>query len=737
MNTDKEWIIRAPKETMDASDAVRQIAEELHLSRVTAQLLVNRDCTTVESAFNFLAKKEEMFHDPFALCDMEAAAETVLSAVEQEQKIAIYGDYDVDGVTSVSALYLYLSELGADVSYYIPCRLGEGYGMSEAAVRRLAEDGVQTIITVDTGVTAVHEARIAAELGVTLVITDHHECCGELPQAAAVVNPHRPDDSYPFKELAGVGVVFKLLCAIESLRAPDDTIGDCVRRICMAYMDLIAIGTIADVMPLCDENRLIVALGLRMIENSPREGVRALLDAAGSESKSSQTKKKITSSTIGFTVAPRLNAAGRIQDASIAVQLFLAQDAETADPLAHRLCDINRQRQNEENKIVDAAYARIDSACDLEKNPVIVLEDEHWHHGVIGIVSSRITDRYACPSILISFEPSGAEESAENRAPSPDDLGKGSGRSIKGLNLVDALSYCAPLLEKFGGHEMAAGLTIRRDKLDAFREKINEYARAQFAGGVPAPVIEVDCELTAQDLTIEQAEQLYALEPYGVSNPTPVFVIYSMCVNDISAVGAGKHLRLRLEKDGVTLTAMYFRHGYADIDIYPGDQVDVLFQLDVNEFQGNRSVQMIVRDIRLAEAIRVREDAEHEIYNAVCMCMTEERPLRRSWIALAVPERTDCAAVYTQLKREICLGHQVYSIRAMQHLLRGAGVTVTYTKLTLILAVFGELGILRVEEVDPVREVYQIGLNPNSAKTSLDRSLLLQRLRKCAESAED
>jgi len=456
--------------------------------------------------------------------------------------------------------------------------MGEGYGMSESAVRKLAEDGIQTIITVDTGITAVREAALVKELGITLVITDHHECCGDLPEAAAAVNPHRPDDTYPFKELAGVGVVFKLLCAVECLRCPEDPMGECVRRICTEYVDLVAVGTVADVMPLCDENRLIVALGLRLIENSPREGIRALLEASMNESKSTQ-KKKITSSLIGFTIAPRINAAGRIQDASMAVQLFLAQDAETARQLAYRLCDINRQRQNEENKIADAAYARIDAEVDTDENPVIVLEDDYWHHGVVGIVASRITERYGCPTILISFAPQNNSAEVENNTLTAQELGKGSGRSVKGMNLVDALSWCEDLLEKYGGHELAAGLTIRRENLPEFKKKINEYGRKCFADGIPDPSVEVDCELRASDFTMLQAEQLYALEPYGVSNPTPVFVTYSMKVEDIAAVGAGKHLRMRLSQDGVAITAMYFRHGLDDVDFYPGDCVDVLYNL--------------------------------------------------------------------------------------------------------------------------------------------------------------
>lgn len=726
---EKEWIIRVPHEEIVSSETAAEIAEELHLSLPTAQLLVLRGCETPDAAHDFLAKRTELFHDPFQIKDMREAGMTLMRAVDTGKKIAIYGDYDVDGVTSVCALYLYLRSMGANVSYYIPSRITEGYGVSEEAVRRLAADGVQVIVTVDTGVTAVAEIALAYELGMQVVVTDHHECGETLPSAEAVVNPHRADDENPFKDLAGVGVVFKLLCALEILRNPDAPVSHCVRRVCLKYADLIAIGTVADVMPVRDENRLIVAFGLKRIEDDPREGVRALLNAANSESKSAQ-KRRVTSSMIGFTLAPRINAAGRLGDAALAVQLFLSEDAESADSLARRLCDLNRQRQNEENRIADAAYARIDAEYDLTADPVVVLADEYWHHGVIGIVASRITERYGCPTVLISFE---RPESGDAPAMAqPDDLGKGSGRSVPGMNLYDALNACSDLLEKFGGHELAAGLTVRRDKLREFKERLNAYARTCFQEGLPAPTLEAECELTSEELTLEQAEELYALEPFGVANPVPVFVTYSMTIADITAVGAGKHIRFRMEKDGVSVTAMYFRHGLADIDAYPGERVDVMYQLDVNEFQGVRSLQMIVKDIRLAEDVRRKERAEHTLYAATLSCIQEEKPLAADTLPYVLPVRSDFAAVYSTLKREIKLGHEVYSIRALRHLLRASGIHIGYCKLKFILSVFGELRILNVEIPDEEREIYRFRLVNAQGKTSLDRSVLLQKLRACA-----
>lgn len=722
---DREWNIRASSDQLHADPIVRAVADALGILLPTAQLLVSRGCSTPEDARKFLMKQTEMFHDPFALKDMRKAAATLLTSVANGDKIAIYGDYDVDGVTSVCCLYLYFKALGADVSYYIPSRTGEGYGVSRTALEGLARDGVKTVVTVDTGVTAIDEAVYAEELGMTLVITDHHECSDRLPSACAVVNPHRPDDTYPFKELAGVGVVFKLLCAMEALSHPEDSLSVCVRRVAMQYADLVAVGTIADVMPIIDENRLIVALGLRIIESSPRAGMLALLHSVFNESKS-QSKKKITSSLVGFTIAPRINAAGRLRNASMAVELFLAEEADTAEQLAYRLCDVNRERQNEENKIVEQVFARIDSEHDFSRDPVVVLADESWHHGVIGIVSSRITERYGCPSILISFDSPDKDVSAE---PSPEDFGKGSGRSVKGMNLVEALSSCGNLLEKYGGHELAAGLTVRRENLEEFTRRINEYARKCFAKGLPKPVSYVDCELAAEDISLALAEELYGLEPYGTANPVPVFVTECARVADVCTVGAGKHIRFQLQIGDDLVTAMYFRHTLSDIDVYPGDEIDVMYNLDINEFQGRRSLQMILKDYRLSKRVASRENAEHNEYDFVCRCMENNQPIPADTADRVVPERSDFATVYSKLKHEICLGHEVYSIRALRHFLSGAGIHINYSKLKFILQILHEMRLLSVIEADPDREVYHLGYISTQGKVDLEKSTVMQKLR--------
>ena len=442
---DKIWNIMYRAGDIDADLATARIASELGLSEVCARLLWNRGYKTVDAAKSFLRNEDAVLHSPFLLRDLEPAVERIKLALDRGEKICIYGDYDVDGVTAVSMMYLYLFSLGANVGYYIPSRAGEGYGLSCAAIDHLAKKGVNLIITVDTGITATEETLHAKKMGIDMVITDHHECRPDLPEACAVVNPHRFDCDYPFPELAGVGVVFKLLCGFEMVKCREAGIPeiDGVRKICREYADLAAIGTIADVMPIVDENRLIVAMGLRMISETKRRGLAALIEASSNTAGGDSGKKrKITSGFIGYGIAPKINAAGRISNASKAVELLLAEDDRVAQAYADELCSINRQRQIDENRIAEQAMKKIEQSFDPENDRVIVIEDDKWQQGIIGIVSSRITEKYGLPSILISFD------GATNGDPSDDDVGKGSGRSVKGMNLVEAMNSCSDLLEK-------------------------------------------------------------------------------------------------------------------------------------------------------------------------------------------------------------------------------------------------------------------------------------------------
>ena len=695
---------------------VQKIASSLDISELLSTLIVNRGYCSVDEAYSFISKNTEVMHDPFLLDDMRIGAQRILDAINQKEHISIFGDYDVDGVTSVSILYMYLEGLGAKVDYYIPSRKGEGYGVSANAVRKLYENGTRLIITVDTGVTANEEIDLANELGIDVVVTDHHECKTELPNAFAIINPKRPNSKYPFSSLAGVGVVFKLLCALESLSSGDEMI-DCVRRISMKYADLTAIGTIADVMPVKDENRLIVSLGLSLIDETENIGLRALVELCRSNETRARAKnkKKISSGFVGFTVAPRINAAGRISDASIAVELFLSKDEQFANQQALRLCDINKDRQLEENKIAEEAYAYIEENG-YQKNSVIILESDKWHHGIIGIVASRISEKYSLPAILISFE--GDECTGDG-----EDIGKGSGRSVHGMNLVDALSYCSDLLDRFGGHELAAGLTIKRKNLEALRKKMNEYASKCFKEHAPENNIDIDCLLNTSQATLKSASELSLLEPYGVSNPMPVFAMEDMIIEEIIPIGMNRHLKLMLSKDGVTYTAMLFCVSPQEFPYEIYDEVDVAFNLEINEFMNTKNVQFNIKDIRMSERVSTHQQHEEEQY---ILAKEGKSGLSASEI---VPDRADFSLVYSFLAKEAREGKEKYSyIKLLQALNRKyTGVTANYIKLKLVIKVFRELNIISIEEIDDFSFAFKI--NFSKSKANLEKSNILKRIK--------
>ncbi len=725
----KVWSVLYQNDCGEKDATVRALAEALDVSEICAKLLVNRGYSTPKEAKAFLENETTVLHDPFLLADISAAIKRINEAVRNGEKIVIYGDYDVDGVTAVSTLYLYLSELGANVSYYIPQRSGEGYGVSVAAIDRLRALGVDLIITVDTGITANDEVEYARECGIDMVITDHHECRPELPRACAVVNPHRPDCSYPFKELAGVGVVFKLICAYETMlcresgREPIDG----VREVCRKYADLTAIGTIADVMPILDENRLIVALGLKMLSNTSRKGLAALIDVATSKTadgakpvsaanKGQAKKRKITSSFIGYGIAPKINAAGRISNAEKAVALLLADSDEAAYEMANELCEINRQRQVEENRIAEQAYKKIEQAHDFEHDKVIIIDDDSWNQGIIGIVASRITEKYGLPSILISFD------GTTRGYPSDDDNGKGSGRSVKGMNLVNAMNYCEDLLCKYGGHELAAGLTIERGNIDAFRKKINEYAREYLGDDHISVNIEADCEVEMTDLSMKQATELYKLEPYGVANPVPVFVLRDATITKIIPIGAGKHTKFILTKNGISVNAVFFGMQSAKLSLFEGNDVDVVFNLDINEYQNVKSVQLILQDIKLSKSYEQKctdyKSRYAEIENGGEFDMEEN----------IIPTRDDFAVVYTAIRKEFRLGRDSLSTDVLLSILsRSERPDINYIKLKFIIKILNELKICGVEQLDD--EYYKFDVYFSASKTNIEKSSILKMLR--------
>lgn len=720
--------------------AIDALVADLAISPVMARLLHNRGYRTPANAADFMAHDARTWHDPFLMADMEPAVARTLAAVEAGERIAIYGDYDVDGVTSVTSLYLYLTGLGADVTCYIPSRSHEGYGMSKQGIDQLAAAGVSLIITVDTGVTAHEEVIYAADKGIDTVVTDHHECHNDLPLCMAVVNPHRPDCPYPFKELAGVGVVFKFLCACETTRrvAAEGGSREAVSEAACAAvshtcMDLVAIGTIADVMPLIDENRYIVSQGLSMLEHTDRPGLDALLEAiSGANQKrpvtghSPKPRRKVNAGLVGFGIAPRINAAGRIAHAMQAVKLLLSTDRDSARRMAAELCEINTLRQTEENHIAEQAYRMIEDqlteavAAGKPSPRIWVLEDDGWMQGIVGIVASRITEKYGLPSILISFD------GAVSGDPSPLDVGKGSGRSVRGMNLVDALADSEELLVRYGGHELAAGLTIRRADIPAFRERINAYAAAHLTDEMTAVRYEVDCEVKAEELTMALAQEIEGMEPFGVGNPTPIFQLCDATVQRIIPLGGGKHTKLMLYADGHMLQAVWFGMPAIQLPVTAGDTADVLFQLNINEYQGVRSLQMILQDLRVSRRYTDICRRESEKYARI-MAGGHIDPQEA---ASTVPTRDDIAQVYTQLRRDARMGYDTFvDRRLLERLNAGQPIPMGYVKFRLILDILHELAVCRIRPTGlPNEGSFAFEIDPSAPKTRVDASPLYCRL---------
>ncbi len=607
----KRWVTAKPN-----LETVRSLARSCGFTPLAAAALCARGIDTPEAARAFLETDPAKLHDPMLLPDMAKARDTIRRAIEQGKKIAVFGDYDVDGVTSTCVMTRVLRSLGADVRHYIPDRLSEGYGLSMGAMDRLAQDGIGLIVTVDSGVSAFEEIARARELGMEVVVTDHHECREELPDANAVVNPKRADSTYPFAELAGVGVAFKLACALA---------GDGQQRAVLEqYADLVALGTVADVMPLIGENRIIVAAGLRRMAETQNVGLSMLLHESG------QQGKRLTASTISFILAPRINAAGRLGHADMAAELFLTDDPRRAQTLAMALCEQNKQRQATENQILEQALQKLRREYDPLEDQVIVLAGEDWHHGVIGIVSSRICDRYACPTVLIALE---------------DGIGKGSGRSVKGFNLYEALCDSAPLLERFGGHELAAGLTIREENIQQFRENMEAWAREHVNPQELMPILHIDCPIAPEFISTEATRGLDVLEPFGMGNPQPVFSMCDLLVEEITPISSDRHVRLTLSKDGQTYTAMLFGTGQGGCGFAQGNYVDAAFCLEINEYRGRCSVQLVIRDIQLSTCEVMADQKILNLYNR----FMSDGALTAREACVLLPERRDLVAVWRHI----------------------------------------------------------------------------------------
>lgn len=636
--------------------------ERAGLPPLCAAVLCARGVDTAPAASAFLAHGPDLLHDPFLLQDMEKAVERISRAIREQETVAVYGDYDVDGITATCLLTQFLRTLGGQVVSYIPDRTEEGYGLNNHAIDALARQGVTLIVTVDCGITAAQEVEYARALGVDVVITDHHQCKEVLPQAVAVVDPRRPDCSYPFPDLAGVGVALKLALA---LTAPDQR-----PQVLLDYGELAAIGTVADVMLLQGENRALVHLGLERLADCSRPGLQALLREAGCP-----RGQVPTTVTIGYGLAPRINAAGRMEQAGTALELLLTQDPQRGQELAQELCQLNRLRQAIELEIFQHCDQLLTHTPALSA-PVIVLAGEGWHQGVIGIVASRLAEKYACPAFMISLD---------------GDKGKGSCRSFGGFNLFGALERCAPLLDSYGGHELAAGFSIRRDNIPAFRAALCQLVE-EFAGHQPMESsLDVDCEIPhCSLLSTQDVESLSLLEPFGSGNPKPVFLLRSVCVLSHTDVGGGRHLKLKLRRDGVVMDAIFFSANTAACGIENGQRLDIAFTLQINQFRGNRTVQLQLCDLRPAPT---RSQLERSLFRRL-----QAGETLSPWEAsLMLPQRRDFAHLWRYLEQLCAAGPaQAPMDQLLRQVTRSFSGHRSYGKALVCLHVMDERGLIQV-----------------------------------------
>ncbi len=557
----KKWQIYETDE-----NKVNEIQEKYQINKLLATILVNRNIINEDEIKLFLEPTRRDFHDPFLITDMQKAVQRIINAIDNQERVTIYGDYDVDGITSITVLKSFLQDRGLEVETYIPNRLEEGYGLNQNAIEKIANNKCQLMITVDCGISAIEEIEYANKLGIETIITDHHEPGNEIPNAIAVIDNKRKDSNYPFRELAGVGVVFKLIQAIGiTLRLKEEEY--------LKYLDIVCVGTISDIVPLINENRVIAKLGLMLIKQTKNIGLRAIINSSG--------YTKIDSNTISFGVAPRINASGRMGKAEEALELLLSKNYNQVSELTKKLNERNQIRQETEKSIFESALKQIKEEH-LDEGNTIIVGGENWHHGVIGIVSSKITENYFKPSILLSFE--------------EDGIGKGSGRSIPGFDLHEALSRCTDTIEKFGGHSMAVGITIRKEKFLQFRKEFEQIAKEAHIDEI-VPIIQVDSKIDVKDINKDVVESLKQLEPFGEGNRMPVFAFKNLRIDSIRALSEGKHLKLTLKDNNTIINGIGFNLGNLAEEYRIGDKIDVVGVLEINSFNGVESLQINMKDI--------------------------------------------------------------------------------------------------------------------------------------------
>lgn len=679
----KKWITRK----LNKDNAV-SVSQRYDLPMLIAMLLDIRGITEERDIVDFLSQ-ETLTASPFEIRDMDRAVARIQEAVDGGERICVYGDFDADGVTSTALLYSYLSDIGADVMYYIPSRETEGYGMNMNAVSLLYERGVRLIVTVDNGIAAVEEIAYAKSLGMDTVVTDHHTVPEVLPDAVAVIDLHREDDNSSFKELSGVGVAFKLVQAIEGEYAD-------VEGLLENYSDLAAIGTVGDIVPLRGENRVLVKNGLRHINNGDRIGVAALTAESG------LSGKTVSAGNLSFTLVPRINAGGRLGLSKKSVSMLLTEDEEYAADIAAELSSDNIERQQLEREILSDIDGLIRNDPSIVNNHVIVVYGEGWHKGVIGIVASRVKEVYSKPAIVITLD---------------GEICRASGRSVSGFSLIDAVFACSEHLVQCGGHPMAVGFGIKRENIEPFIEAINAYAETC---PVPAPTLELDCKLNPAQLSVSLAAGLSMLEPYGAGNPTPLFGLFNMTLRDIRELGGGKHLRLTLSRGESTVYAMRFSTTLKEFPYTVGDVVDLAVTLDVNEYNNTESLSVIVREIRFSGIDEEEYISTKEIFESFC----RGDSITADEAAAITPDREEFAVVYRFLRAN---GGYRYSVDTLLYRL---GCGISCGKLRVILECMNELGLIRIFEGMYDCEIKLCQVN---GKVSLNDSLIIQKLREVSE----
>ena len=605
----KRWVLRGGQAENRALAA--SLSQEEGLPPFAAMMALGHGAAPEELP-GFLGLTEEPLCNPYDMPDMEPAAERVERAIALGEHITVFGDYDCDGVSATALLYHYLSSRTQHVDYALPDRHKEGYGLSMAAVDRLAERGTGLLLTVDNGVSAQREIAHAKALGIDTVVTDHHQIGGPLPECAAVVNPHRADCDLPFKEYTGVGLAFLLVCALEGCE-PEELLP--------AYGELVALGTVADVAPLLGDNRAFARAGLAVLNENPSVGLAALLRTARSQ------RRPLGTSALSFTLAPRINAAGRMGLAEEALALLLCADGAQAERLAQQLDLYNEERQQTEQEILQQALAWFELHPERQCDRVLVFAGEGWHDGVIGIVASRMTERFGKPCVMVTTNGQAA---------------KGSGRSLPGFHLFEAIHASAHLMQKYGGHELAAGFSLPADCVDQFRQEINAHAAKT---DMPFPLLQLDAKLNPGRVNPVLADELSLLEPFGQGNPQPVFALQGLALVAATPLSENRHLRLTLEQNNTRVTAMAFHTSKEDFPFAPGDLLDLAVTVEASEYMGERGVTLVVKGMKFAALPNEALLQAQRIVECVLRRETPKEP------AALLPSREDGALIFRLLKK--------------------------------------------------------------------------------------